>query len=169
MDRTRKLGAALMVLALVLGAPLQACADGKRQGAAAMTSAPKKVNGSGVTVQYRVDAQPQAGQATSILLSFDGVTDPAGATVQLRGDAGLSLGGAAASRTLPAGEVTSWTVQVVPAAQGIGYLHVFTTQNGTTSSTSIAVQVGKAPSSMPSIGELKPGSGAERILSMPVK
>jgi hypothetical protein len=148
---------------------LQACADGKRQAPAAMTSAPKKVNGSGVTVQYRVDPQPQASHATSILLSFGGIAAPAGATVQLRGDAGLSLGTAAASRTLPAGEVSTWTVDVVAPTQGIGYLHVFTTQNGMTSSTSIPVQVGKAPSSMPSIGELKPGSGADTVLSMPVK
>jgi hypothetical protein len=168
MDRTRKLGAAFALLVFVLGVPLQACADGSGKEAPAMTTAPQKVNGSGVTVQYRVDPRPQAGHAASILLSFDGVTDPAGATVQLRSDPGLSLG-AAASRTLPAGEVSTWTVEVVPTGQGIEYLHVFTTQNGTTSSTSIPVQVGKTPSSMPSIGELKPGSGVDKILSMPVK
>ncbi|VTU22398.1 hypothetical protein [Variovorax sp. PBL-E5] len=107
------------------------------------------MNGSGVTFQYRVDPLPQAGQATSIVLSFDGITDPAGATVQLYSDAGLKLGSAATTRTLPAGEVSSWTVEVVPAAQGIGYLHVFTTQNGTTSSISIRVQVGRvSPTAM---------------------
>ncbi|VTU16801.1 hypothetical protein SRS16CHR_01867 [Variovorax sp. SRS16] len=169
MNRTGNLGASFMLLALVLCAPLQACADGRNRSAAGMTTAPSKVNGSGVTVQYRVDPLPQAGQATSIVLSFDGITDPAGATVQLRSDAGLKLGSAATTRTLPAGEVSNWTVEVVPAAQGIGYLHVFTTQNGTTSSISIPVQVGKAPPSMPSMGELKAGPGTEKILSMPVK
>ncbi|VTU14951.1 hypothetical protein SRS16CHR_01319 [Variovorax sp. SRS16] len=60
------------------------------------------MNGSGVTVQYRVDPLPQAGQANSIVLSFDGITDPAGATVQLYSDAGLKLGTAATTHTLPA-------------------------------------------------------------------
>jgi hypothetical protein len=169
MNRTRTLGAVFVVGALLLGAPLQACADGKGKGAATMTTAPKKVNGSGITVQYRVDPQPQAGQATSILLGFDGITDPAGATVQLRADAGLSLGPGATASTLPPGTVSTWTVEVVPAGQGIGYLHVFTSQNGTTSSISIPVQVGKAPSSMPSSGELKASPNGEKILSMPVK
>jgi hypothetical protein len=169
MNGTGKLGAAFVVWVFALGAPLQACADGKSQPAAAMTAAPRKVNGSGVAIQYWVDPLPQPGQATSIVLSFDGITDPAGAAVQLRVEGGLSLGPGATAGTMPAGAVSTWTVQVVPGRQGIGYLHVFTTQNGATSSISIPVQVGKAPSSMPSTGELKAAPNGEKILSMPVK
>jgi len=169
MNKTGKRGAAFVVWALVLGAPLQACADGGGKSTAAMTAAPMKVNGSGVAVQYQVDPLPQAGQATSILLSFDGITDPAGATVRLRADGGLSLGPGATAVTLPSGVVSTLTVQAVPGGQGIGYLHVFTTQNGATSSISVPVQVGKAPSSMPSTGELKAAPNGEKILSMPVK
>jgi hypothetical protein len=168
MNGTGKLGVAFVVWALVLGAPLQACADGKSKPAAAMTAAPKKVNGSGVAIQYRVDPLPQQGQATSIVLSFDGITDPAGAAVRLRVEGGLSLGPGATAGTVPAGAASTWTVQVTPG-QGIGYLHVFTTQNGATSSISIPVQVGKAPSSMPSTGELKAAPNGEKILAMPVK
>lgn len=169
MDRTRNLGAMLVLWACALGAPLHACAESKVGKASVLTTAPQKVNGSGVSVQYRVDPQPQVGRTTSILLSFGGISDPAGAQVQLGLGGGLSLATTVASRTLPAGQVSTWTVDVVPSGQGIGYLHVFTTQNGTTSSTSIPVQVGKAPASMPSIGELKSESGKDRILSMPVK
>ncbi|MEJ7687135.1 MAG: hypothetical protein WKG52_09170 [Variovorax sp.] len=131
--------------------------------------APMKANGSGISVEYRIDAAPQAGRATAIVLSFTGVTDPAGASVRLAGDGGLSLGAAAGSRTLRANETTALTVDVVPAADGIGYLHVFTTQYGATTATSIPVQVGKAPAAMPASGALKQGIDGEKILSMPVK
>ena len=57
----------------------------------------------------------------------------------------------------------------VPSAQGIGYLHVFTTQNGATSATTIPVQVGKAPTSLPAAGELKQDAAGEKIRSMQVK
>lgn len=162
--------AIVLLCALSAGAPLQACADGNaRRGVSKATMAPTKANGSGISVEYRIDATPQAGRAMPVVLSLGGVTDPAGAAVRLVGDAGLSLGGGAASRTLPAGETTVLTVDVLPPADGIGYLHVFTTQHGATSATSIPVQVGKAPAAMPASSALKQGTNGEKILSMPVK
>lgn len=172
-----EVGAVVAVLTAAMCAPLMACADSAaKHGAtkhskapASMTTAPMKANSSGVAVSYRIEATPQAGTATTVTLKFDGVTDPAGATVRLSVDAGLSLVGASTLATVPANTVTTLTVGVVPAAAGIAYLNVFTTQHGVTGATSIPVQVGKAPSAMPSSGELKQTPSGDKILSMPVK
>jgi hypothetical protein len=167
-------GTAAAVLTAVMCVPLLACAGGN--GAAKnssthvpMTTAPMKANGSGIAVSYRIEATPQAGGHTTVTLSFDGVTDPAGATIRLSVDGGLSLGSAAALPTLPANAPTTLSIDVVPAAAGIGYLNVFTTQHGVTGATSIPVQVDKTPSKLPSTGELKQTPAGDKILSMPVK
>ncbi|CAN7191195.1 hypothetical protein LJR290_000430 [Variovorax sp. LjRoot290] len=162
--------AAIVVASLAMGVSLQACADSKpERSAPKMTAAPAKSNGSGVSVQYRVDGTPQAGSAVSVVLSFDGITDPAGASVRLTAEGGLSLVGAGGTQALPAGQATTLTVQVVPSAEGVGYLHVFTTQRGATSATSVPVQVGKAASAMPASDTLKQTPDGDKIRSMPVK
>jgi hypothetical protein len=167
----RSLGAVVMA-ALAMGASLQACAHNAKPGQASppgMTAAPVKPGGSGIAVQYRVDGTPQPGSAVPIVLSFDGVSDHAGGTVKLTADGGLTIAGSAGPHALPAGQASTLTVQVVPDADGTGYLHVFTTQNGATSATSITVQVGKAPSAMPASSGLKQAPDGEKIISMPVK
>ncbi|MBT2326400.1 hypothetical protein J7E62_29225 [Variovorax paradoxus] len=163
--------ATIVVAALAMGVSLQACADGKPgRHDLKMTAAPAKTNGSGVSVQYRLDGTPQAGSAVSVVLSFDGITDPAGASFRLTTDGGLTLvGGAGGTQPLPAGQTSTLTVQVVPGADGTGYLHVFTTQRGATSATSVPVQVGKAPSAMPASDALKQTPDGDKIRAMPVK
>ncbi|CAN7180878.1 hypothetical protein LJR084_000426 [Variovorax sp. LjRoot84] len=162
--------AAIVVASLAMGVSLQACADSKpERSAPKMTAAPAKSNGSGVSVQYRVDGTPQAGSAVSVVLSFDGITDPAGASVRLTAEGGLSLVGAGGTQALPAGQATTLTVQVVPGAEGVGYLHVFTTQRGATSAISVPVQVGKAASAMPASDTLKQTPDGDKIRPMPVK
>ncbi|WP_431274392.1 hypothetical protein ACQ858_20575 [Variovorax ureilyticus] len=79
------------------------------------------------------------------------------------------MGATPAAATLPSGQATTMTVEVVPSAQGMAYLHVFTTQNGATSATSIPVQVGKAQPALPAAGELKQDAAGEKIRSMQVK
>lgn len=156
--------AAALACVLALAAPLAVQAAG-----GPMTTAPMKGSGSGVEVQFRVDEAPQAGRPVSVLLSFAGVTDPAGAAVRLAADGGLSLAASETQRSLPAGQATTWTVEVVPAATGIGYLHVFTTQFGATSVTSVPVGVGKPAAATPGGEALKQGAGGEKILPMKVK
>ncbi|MDM0051488.1 hypothetical protein [Variovorax sp. J22R115] len=135
-----------------------------------MKAAPLKANGSGIVVRFRVpDATSQAGKAIPVELSFEGITDPNGAVLRLTGDGGVSLGTTEVTRTLPAGVATTLTVEVTLAAEGAGYLHVFTTQYGATSATSIPLQVGKAASALPASGDLKQTPGGEKILPMPVK
>ncbi|VTU15912.1 hypothetical protein H6CHR_00388 [Variovorax sp. PBL-H6] len=163
---------AIAMAALVMGLSLQACAQNAKPGHAAsagMTAAPVKPGGSGIGVQYRIDGTPQPGSPVPVVLNFDGVSDPAGGTVKLAADGGLAIAGSAGPHTLPAGQASALTVQVVPDAGGTGYLHVFTTQNGATSATSIAVQVGKAPSAMPASSGLKQAPDGDKIISMPVK
>jgi len=135
----------------------------------AMSTAPMKGNGSGVIVQYRVDGTPVTGVAVPVVLAFGGVTQQSGAVVKLTTEGGLTLAGGEEVRTLPAGEVTSLTVNVTPAATGIGYLHVFTTQYGSTSATSIAIQTRASPSALPHTGELKQTPGVDPVRSYRVK
>lgn len=168
-----RVGAAAWLM-LALAAPPQAAADAaqphpRAAGAAGMTTAPMKGNGSGVIVRYRVDGTPQPGAAVPVVLSFDGVTDPAGALLRFQTEGGLSLGSAAQSRTLPAGAATTLTIEVTPSAAGTAYLHVFTTQYGAASAISIPVQVGKAPSELPEAQGLKQGPNGEKIRSLQVK
>ncbi|OUM04180.1 hypothetical protein [Variovorax sp. JS1663] len=172
MRASRSLGAIAMA-ALAMGVSLQACAHNTKPArdisSQKMTTAPMKPGGSGIAVQYRIDGTPESGSAVPVVLSFDGITDPAGGTVKLRPDGGLAITGSSGPYTLPAGRTSTLTVQVVPDADGIGYLHVFTTQNGATSATSITVQVGKEPSTLPASSGLKQTPGGDKILSMPVK
>lgn len=168
------LAAAVAVAALL---PLQACAEGvgvpaHRARPPGMSAAPMKPTGSGVALDYRIEGVPQVGRALTVTLRFEGVTDPAGGSVRLAADGGLALTGDAAAQiahALPAGRATTLRVQVVPG-EGLGYLHVFTTQNGSTSANSIPVQVGKATPARPAAdGVLKQAPGGERLLTLPVK
>ena len=172
-------GAGVVALMLALSAHESASADSagnppatKASGAkGTMKAAPMKANGSGVVVRFRVaDATQQTGKAISVELTFEGITDPSGAALRLAGDGGVSLGSTEVTRTLPAGVATTLTVLVTLAGEGVGYLHVFTTQYGATSATSIPLQIGKAPSALPASGDdLKQTPGGEKILPMPVK
>ncbi|MBU1361221.1 MAG: hypothetical protein KKC85_01830 [Gammaproteobacteria bacterium] len=159
-----------MAVAVLLAAPLQACAaeggaNGKPQK---MTQSVMKANGSGVSVDYRVDGPQAVGQPASIVIEFDQITDPSGASVRFTASGGAVINGAdTGSRTLAPGVKTTLTMSVVPPADGVGYLNVFTTQNGTTSAASIAV--GKPPATMPSSGDLKQTPGGDSVITMPVK
>lgn len=170
MRASRSLGA--IAMALAMGLSLQACAHNAKPGHASstgMTAAALKPGGSGIGVLYSIDGTPQPGIPIPVVLKFDGVSDPAGGTVKFTVDGGLAIVSPAGPHTLPAGQASALTIQVVPDADGTGYLHVFTTQNGATSATSIAVQVGKTPSAMPPSSGLKQAPDGDKILSMPVK
>jgi hypothetical protein len=169
-----------MVAAGLLGAlvALPACADGTRPASADAAStprlamkpaAPRKSNGSGIEVQFRIDGAARIGEALPIALSFDGVTDPAGARVRFTVDAGLALPATYAGEfTLQAGaSAPTLTVPVIPASEGLAYLNVFTTQHGVTSVSAVAVQVGKS-GSLKLRGELKATPSGDKILTIPV-
>lgn len=176
-DAHIRVGAGVIALMLALFAHIPASADGvgntwskEENSRLRMKTAPMKANGSGVVVQFRVDTEtPQVGKVVAVVLTFDGITDPTGAALRLAVDGGLSLGTSNATRTLPPGGATALAVEVVPAAEGVGYLHVFTTQYGATSATSIPIQVGKAANALPGSGDVKQTPSGDKIRPMPVK
>lgn len=157
-------------LSACIGWPLHACAELSPQPAAkgSMSSNPAKKNGSGVDVQYRVEGSPVIGAPVVVTLRLGGVTSPLGATVRVVADGGLSVSGDSSFPVLRAGEQTTFSVNVVPGSD-VGYLHVFTVQDGQTSVTSVPVQVAGAAAKLPAAGSLKNSTGGDKILSLPVK
>jgi len=152
--------------AVALAAPAGAETASK---ARSMTAAPTKPNGSGIGVSYRIEGLPRAGQATTVIVVLDRITDPDGALVRFTADPDLALRNAPAGPApLTAGQTATFELTVVPAADGLRYLNVFTTQNGVTGSTSIPVQAGN-PSRKQGAGTLKHTPEGDAILSMPVK
>jgi hypothetical protein len=139
-----------------------------QQRAAPMTTAARKPNDSGVTVQYRVDATPQIGRGTPVVLQFDGVSGADGASVRLSADPGLTISGSD-TLALPAGKRTTTTVTVVSDRDGLTYLNVFITQGSAMSAISIPIQTGTAAPVLKSNGELKSTPDGENIISMPAK
>lgn len=135
---------------------------------APMTPAMRKANDSGVTLQFRLDAVPQVGRAVPVVMQFDGVTDPAGASVRLSADAGLKISGSD-ELALPASKRSNATVTVVSEREGLAYLNVFITQKGATSAISIPIQTGTAEALRKSSGELATTPDGESIVTMPAK
>jgi len=168
------------VTAFLALAAASACADGvpaqraakqasaSSRNAAPMTAAARKPNDSGVAIQYRVEGAPRVGQPISVVLQFDGVSDPAGATVRLTTDAGLSLS-TSSSLTLPAGQSTTVTAKVTVGREGLAYLNVFVVQGGATSIVAIPIQAGASTPAMKAAGEVNSSAEGEKIISMPAK
>lgn len=160
MHRRPLLAAALW---LALGPALASAGAGK------LARAPSKPGGSGIDVSYRLEGEPAVGRATRIVIVLSGVTDAAQASVRFAADPDLTLEGAGGAATpLPAGRTTTLTLSVVPQADGLRYLNVFTTQHGVTGSASIPVQAGDAAAARPA-GKLGSTPKGDKILSQPVK
>lgn len=135
---------------------------------APMTVAARKPNDSGVAIQYKVEGVAKIGRPVSVVLQFDGVSDPAGATARLTADAGLTLT-TSSSLALPAGQSTTATATVTSDREGLAYLNVFVTQNGAMSIVAIPIQTGSVAPAMKAAGEMKSSAEGEKIISMPAK
>ena len=148
-----------------------ACASAAQPApAGAFVQAAQKPNGSGINVRYRILDKPAVGQPVRVEIILSNAQASGGSTVRFTVDPDLRLEGDAGTQShLVAGEQTTLTVTVVPQAQGLAYLNVFTTQRGLTGSTSIPIQTGAASSSKPGAGNLKETPDGEKILVMPVK
>ncbi len=173
-SNTRTAIAALLLAALTTWALADGMPDSRvpkrsqhKAAPAPMTTAVQKSNGAGVKVQYRVDGAPQAGRATSVVLQFDDVTDPQGASVRFTADPGLSLRNAS-PLALPAGQRTTATVSVVSETDGLRYLNLFVTQGGASSAISIPIQAGAAPLMKPQ-GDTETTREGDSIITMPAK
>jgi hypothetical protein len=163
----RVLGAVGLLAAAVLVLPAPALAQ--REEASAFRPTSRNANGSGIAVSYQVEPAAQASGAARVTLRFADVSDPAGASFRLDPDAGLLVAGAVPVQALPAGQVTTVVVDVTQRGEATGYLNVFTTQHATTGVTSIPVQVGQAPATLPAGASLKRAPDGGKISPLPVK
>lgn len=160
-------------LVIAASAPLAACAGAgesavvKPKPASVMTPTPRKPGGSGMAVSYRVDGTVAGGVPVAVALEISGVVAD-GAQVRFGTDEGLRVTAGGELRSLPPGS-SQISLTVVPPATGTGYLHVFTTQNGATSATSIAFSAGADAAAKPAVDSLKNAPSGENIISMPVK
>lgn len=159
---------------------LPACAETSRpSGMPAATAvskppmriaAPRKANGSGIEVQFRLAGTARPGEALSVTLGFVGVVPQSGASVRFEADAGLTLPDT--YRTAVAipddASASPVVVNVTPTADGLAYLHVFTTQHGVTSVSSIPLQTG-APALAKSRNDLQSTPDGDLLRTMPVK
>ena len=135
------------------------------------TAAPAgKANGSGVRLSYLVPANLQPGQIARVELRFSGVAVD-DARVNWRAPAGSTVTsqqvGAATSMTLPVGEVTTITLDITPAADGMAYLDVFTAQGGRASAQSVPLKVGSGKVAMKREGTVQTAPSGERVISLP--
>ncbi|WP_234197582.1 hypothetical protein [Pseudacidovorax sp. NFM-22] len=159
-------GCAATLLALALGVHAGGTSAPTVSGNRLVT-APVKMNGSGVILQYSVAAASQVGETVPLLLVFSGVGSQ-GAIVKLQPEPGLTLDLPSPEWSLPAGR-SSWTVHVTPQATGTAYLNVFITQGGAATAASIPIQIGTPSKSLPPSSLLKEAPGGEKMILMPVK
>jgi len=134
------------------------------------THAAGKHNGSGIRLSYIVPAGMQPGQSARVQLQFSGVTGD-DARAEWRGPAGSSVSsaqlGSAASMALPPGQVTTISLDVVPAADGMAYLDVFTTQGGRGSAQSLPLKVGSGKVALKREGTMETSPSGEKVISLP--
>ena len=134
------------------------------------SAAPLKANGSGIDVQFRIDGTSRVGEPLRIMLGFAGTAAQSGASVRFEADSGLLLP-ESYRQAIPVsgdGAALPQMVMVTPTAEGLSYLHVFTTQNGVTSVSSIPVQTGTPGVRKPD-ANLRSTPDGDVLKTMPVK
>ena len=164
------LGCAAMVASAHAGSDASAHPAAKAKHSPHWTLAAAKHNGSGIRLSYIVPAGMQPGQSARVQLQFSGVTAD-DAKVEWRGPAGSSISsaqlGSAASVALPAGQVTTISLDVTPAADGMAYLDVFTTQGGRGSAQSVPLKVGSGKVALKREGTMQTAPSGENVISLP--
>ncbi|MEO6362890.1 MAG: hypothetical protein ABIO71_06650 [Caldimonas sp.] len=133
-------------------------------------AASAKANGSGVRLSYNVPLALLPGRTGSVQLQFSGVTGD-DARVEWRAPEGSSVSsavlGTATSMALPRGETTTVLLDVTPAADGMAYLDVFTTQGGRTTAQSVPLKVGTGAIRLKREGTLLTSPSGEKVISLP--
>lgn len=183
MNRSTKLrlhliaAAACMIGSALVAAPARA--DAQTPAAAPASAAakktqwvklPRKHNGSGVQLNYSVPAGLQAGQTIAVQLQFSGITQD-DASVEIKAPAGVGLvaasGSLPARMALPRGRATALTLQVTPAADGLQYLRVFSSQGGRSTVQLIPLKVGTGQVQLKSNGAAQTTPTGEKVISLP--
>ena len=125
-----------------------------------------KKGGSGVDLAYKVDGTPEVGKPVVVKLQISSLAD---AQVTVRTESGLQLSSAELVMRSAAGVSSEHQMSVTPLATGRHYLFVTSIASGRTSSSAIAVQVGKdAPQAKPR-ADVIVMPGGERVISMPAQ
>jgi hypothetical protein len=173
--RPGRVAAMVCLLAFAGTGPLTAAADTLRSPAKAKpvwVQAAAKHGGSGVNLRYSVAESLQPNQAGSLQLQFGGITDD-DARVELRAPTGVTLtdasGAALTSAALPRGQITTLSLNVNAAADGMQFIDVFTTQGGRSSAQSVPLKVGKGELALKKSGDLRIEPNGERVISMPAQ
>lgn len=128
---------------------------------------PRKHGGSGVQVRYNAPATTQPGTPVTVRVQFGTVTKD-GATARFRLPAGMSFVGVdPGSVALPRGGNTEVELRVLPSADGLHYINVFTVQGGRTSAQSIPVKVGSGQRALKPNGMVQTTPSGEKVISLP--
>ena len=164
------LGCAAMAASAHAGGDAPAHHAAKAKHSSHWTHAAAKQNGSGIRLSYIVPAGMQPGQSARVQLQFSGVTAD-DARVEWRGPAGSNVSssqlGSATSMALPAGQVTTISLDVTVAADGMAYLDVFTTQGGRGSAQSLPLKVGSGKVALKREGTMETSPSGEQVISLP--
>jgi hypothetical protein len=162
--------AALSAPAMADGVPTpRGAKHSAAQRAAPMIVAARKPNDAGVTLRYQLEATPQAGKATTVVLQFDGVSRPGRRLRPPEPPMRASTLSGSSTLALPTGKRTTATVSVVSEGEGLAYLNVFITQGSAVSAISIPIQAGSATPVLKSSGDIRSTPDGENIISMPAK
>lgn len=176
-NRTRFTVASMIALAAVpafaagADAPLaEKRASAAKRAADAWTTAPSKSNASGIRLRYLVSPALQPGQLGIVKLQLSGVTGD-DARVEWRAPAGSSWRGPegvnGTSMALPPGQVTTLVLEITPAADGMAYLDVFTSQGGRATAQSVPLKVGSGAPQLKREGTAQTTPGGEKVISLP--
>ena len=129
-----------------------------------------KANGSGIKLRYAVPASLQPGQPAVVRVELSNVRGadarlawraPEGASVSVRG------GGTVGSMALPVGQTTVVEFDVTPAADGMAYLDVFTSQGGRSTAQSLPLKVGSGQVLLKREGTVQTMPSGEKVISLP--
>jgi hypothetical protein len=143
-------------------------------------SAPKPVwvqaaakhGGSGVSLRYSLAATLQPNVPAALQLQFAGISED-DASVEVRAPVGVTLtdanGAPLASQSLPRGQITTLSLTVTAAVDGMQFIDVFTTQGGRGSAQSVPLKVGKGEMLLKKSGDLRIEPNGERVISMPAQ
>lgn len=123
------------------------------------TKLASKDGGSGVQISYKIEGTPATGKPLTIRANIASRVD---AEVTLSADAGLTLQEPSQVLRLTAGKTSQHAIVVVPQADGRYYLNLFSTAQGRTSASSVAIQVGSSQANLKSSGATQVNPDGQR-------
>jgi hypothetical protein len=125
-----------------------------------------KKGGANANLAFRIEGKPVVGQPLTIRITMASNYD---AQISLTTDQGLVLSNASQVLQSAAGRSAEHSIIVVPNAQVQWYVNLFTTVNGQTSASAIAVQVGDVATASKTSAHTKITPNGERVQIMKIE